>query len=55
MTHRFHIRIIERNQKNWRCILIQRDVKSADELIKLLESISEFNPHTLLAINAVHV
>jgi pimeloyl-ACP methyl ester carboxylesterase len=50
MTHHFHIRIIERNQKNLRCILIQRDVNSADELIELLESISEFNPHTLPAI-----
>jgi pimeloyl-ACP methyl ester carboxylesterase len=50
MTHHFHIRIIERNQKNLRCILIQRDVNSADELIELLESISEFNPHNLPAI-----
>jgi pimeloyl-ACP methyl ester carboxylesterase len=50
MTHHFHIRIIERNQKNLRCILIQRDVNSADELIELLESIGEFNPHTLPAI-----
>jgi hypothetical protein len=37
MTHHFHIRIIKRNQKNLRCILIQCDVNSADE----------FNPHTL--------
>lgn len=50
MTHQFHIRIMERNKKKLRCILIQRDIKSADELIELLESISEFKPHTLPAI-----
>ena len=47
MTHHFHIRIMERHQKNLRCILIQRDVKAADELIELLESIDEFNPHSM--------
>ena len=47
MVHHFHVRIMERNQKNLRCILIQRDVKAADELIELLEGISEFNPHSL--------
>jgi len=47
MKNTFHIRIMERNQKNLRCILIQRDVKAADELIDLLESIDEFNPHSM--------
>jgi pimeloyl-ACP methyl ester carboxylesterase len=46
MKHQFHVRIMERNQKNLRCILIQRDVKAADELIELLESIDDFNPHS---------
>jgi pimeloyl-ACP methyl ester carboxylesterase len=50
MKHHFHVRIIERNQKNLRCILIQRDVKAADELIELLESIDEFNPHNMPAM-----
>ena len=50
MKHHFHVRIIERNQKNLRCILIQRDFKAADELIELLESIDEFNPHSMPAM-----
>jgi pimeloyl-ACP methyl ester carboxylesterase len=50
MKHHFHVRIMERNQKNLRCILIQRDVKAADELIEVLESIDEFNPHTMPAM-----
>jgi hypothetical protein len=47
MKNQFHIRIMERNQKNLRCILIQRDVKAADELIDVLESIDDFNPHSM--------
>jgi hypothetical protein len=50
MNHHFHVRIMERNQKNLRCILIQRDVKAADELIELLESIDEFNPQSMPVI-----
>jgi len=50
MKHHFHVRILERNQKNIRCLLIQRDVKAADELIELLESIDEFNPHNMQVI-----
>ncbi len=47
MNHMFHIRVMERHQKNLRCILIQRDVKAADELIALLEGISQFTPQTM--------
>jgi pimeloyl-ACP methyl ester carboxylesterase len=47
MKNTFHIHIMERNQKNLRCILIQRDVKAADELIELLEGIEEYNPHNI--------
>lgn len=47
MKNQFHVRIMERNQKNLRCILIQRDVKAADELIELLEAIDEFSPHSM--------
>ncbi|NRA25171.1 MAG: alpha/beta hydrolase [Oleispira sp.] len=43
MKHHFHVRIMERNQKNLRCILIQRDIKAADELIDLLENIETFS------------
>ncbi|CCK76250.1 MAG: alpha/beta hydrolase [Oleispira antarctica] len=50
MNHHFHVRIMERHQKNLRCILIQRDVKAADELIELLESIDEFSPHCMPVI-----
>lgn len=47
MQHQFHVRIMERQQKNLRCILIQRDAKAADELVDLLEGINDFNPHCL--------
>lgn len=47
MKNQFHIRIMERNQKHLRCILIQRDVKAADELIELLEGIDDFNHHSM--------
>ena len=50
MKHTFHVRIMERQQKNLRCILIQRDVKAADELIALLESIEDYNPHNIPAL-----
>lgn len=52
LSHHFHVRIMERNQKNLRCILIQRDVKAADELIDLLETVNEFNPHNTESISA---
>ncbi len=51
MKNQFHIRIMERNQKNLRCILIQRDVKAADELIEVLENIDDFNPHSMPIIS----
>lgn len=44
MNSSFHVRVMERDQRNMRCILIQRDIKAADELIAMLESISEFCP-----------
>ncbi|HCM06698.1 MAG TPA: alpha/beta hydrolase [Oceanospirillales bacterium] len=47
MKNSFHVRIVERNQKHLRCILIQRDVKAADELIELVEGIEEFNAHNM--------
>lgn len=47
MKHQFHVRIMERHQKNLRCIIIQRDVKAADELIELLESIDDFDHHSM--------
>lgn len=47
MQHQFHVRIMERQQKYIRCILIQRDVKAADELIALLEGITEFKPQSM--------
>lgn len=47
MQNQLHIRIMERQQKNLRCILIQRDVKAADELIALLEGITEFKPQRM--------
>ena len=50
MKNTFHVHIMERHQKNLRCILIQRDVKAADELIELLEGIEEYNPHNIPAL-----
>ena len=50
MKNEFHVRIMERNQKNLRCILIQRDVKAADELIELLEGIEEFSPQGMAGL-----
>ena len=50
MKNPFHVRIMERSQKNLRCILIQRDVKAADELIELLEGIEEYNTHNMPAL-----
>lgn len=47
MQHQFHVRVMERQQKNLRCILIQRDVKAADELIALLEGITEYKPQRM--------
>lgn len=37
LSHSQHIRIIERSHKTLRCIIIQRDVKAADELVALVE------------------
>jgi pimeloyl-ACP methyl ester carboxylesterase len=51
LKHHFHARIMERKQKNLRCILIQRDVKAADELIELLEGIDEFSHHNMPAMS----
>lgn len=51
LKHQFHVRIMERNQKNLRCILIQRDVKAADELIELLERIEDFSHHNMPALS----
>lgn len=50
MKNTFHVHIMERHQKNLRCILIQRDVKAADELIELLEGIEDYNPHNIPAL-----
>ena len=41
LTHPQHIRIIERDHKTLRCIIIQRDVKGADELVALVEEHQE--------------
>lgn len=47
MQNQFHIRIMERHQKSFRCILIQRDIKAADELIELLAGITDFKPQRM--------
>jgi pimeloyl-ACP methyl ester carboxylesterase len=44
MNNSFHVRVMERDQRSIRCIIIQRDIKAADELISMLESINEFCP-----------
>lgn len=41
LSHPQHIRIIERSHKMLRCIIIQRDVKAADELVALVEEQQE--------------